>query len=240
MPAISRYFKLPYSFDLPRLRAELRQLEASVWIRHFNTSAYVNDWSCLPLRAVDGRIDHIMPVNEGNFQDTVLMQSCPYLREVVDFFPCEKTSVRLMSLQAGGIIKEHRDDGTSLEDGITRLHIPITTSPEVLFKIDGEEVHFTAGDTWYLNASCLHGVVNASAQARVHLMLDCVSNVWLEQVFRDAGWVARARPKYDDPAIHDGNVEEVISMLRASGAGAGLQIARRLEAIMLGQLVPGE
>ncbi|BBB63161.1 MULTISPECIES: aspartyl/asparaginyl beta-hydroxylase domain-containing protein [Undibacterium] len=234
----SRYLKLPFSFDLGRLRAELHQLEASEWIRHFNTNAYINNWTCLPLRAVDGRIDHIMPVNEGNFQDTALMQTSPYLREVVDTFLCEKTSVRLMSLEAGGVIKEHRDDGTSLEDGITRLHIPITTTPDVLFKIDGEEVHFSAGDTWYLNAACLHGVVNPSSHARVHLMLDCVSNAWLEQVFLDAGWIARPKPKYDDPAIHDGNVQEVIAMLRATGQSAGLQIASRLEAIRLGQAIP--
>jgi len=234
----SRYLKLPFSFDLSRLRAELQQLETSDWIRHFNTNAYVNDWSCLPLRAVDGRIDHIMPVNEGNFQDTALLQGCPYMLEVVDFFQCDKTSVRLMALQSGGIIKEHRDDGTSLEDGITRLHIPITTTPDVLFRIDGEEVHFSAGDTWYLNAACLHGVVNPSSQARVHLMLDCVSNAWLEQVFLDAGWVARPKPKYDDPAIHDGNVQEVIMMLRATGQSAGMQIANRLEAIRLGLALP--
>ncbi|MBI1772090.1 MAG: aspartyl/asparaginyl beta-hydroxylase domain-containing protein [Burkholderiales bacterium] len=238
MPLPSRYLKLPFSFDLSRLRAELQQLEASEWIRHFNTNAYVNNWTCLPLRAVDGRIDHVMPVNEGNFQDTALMQTSPYLREVVDTFQCEKTSVRLMSLEGGGIIKEHRDDGTSLEDGITRLHIPITTTPDVLFKIDGEEVHFSAGDTWYLNAACLHGVVNPGTQARVHLMIDCVSNTWLEQVFLDAGWIARPKPKYDDPAIHDGNVLEVIAMLRATGQSAGLQIASRLEAIRLGQALP--
>ncbi|MFZ6658744.1 aspartyl/asparaginyl beta-hydroxylase domain-containing protein [Undibacterium sp. TJN19] len=231
----SRYLKLPFSFDLQRLRAELAQLEASEWISHFNTNAYENNWLCLPLRSVDGRIDHIIPVNEGQFQDTVLLQASPYLQEVITFFQCEKTSVRLMSLEAGGIIKEHRDEGTSLEDGITRLHIPITTTSDVLFRIDGEEVHFSAGDCWYLNASCLHGVRNPSAYARVHLMLDCVSNAWLEQVFNDAGWVARPKPKYHDPAINDDNVLDVIAQLRAGGQIAGNNIANQLDAIRLGQ-----
>lgn len=229
----SRYLKLPFSFDLTRLRAELTQLEGSQWISHFNTSAYENNWQCLPLRSVDGRIDHIIPVNEGHFQDTVLLQACPYMREVIDIFQCEKTSIRLMSLEAGGIIKEHRDDATSLEDGITRLHIPILTTPDVLFRIDGEEIHFSAGDTWYLNASCLHAVTNPGKQARVHLMLDCVSNAWLEQVFLDAGWVARPKSKYPDPSINDDNVLTVIEQLRATGQAAGMRIADELDTIRL-------
>lgn len=230
----SRYLKLPFSFDLGRLQADLQQLETSTWISHFNSNAYENRWTCLPLRSVDGRIDHIMPVNEANFQDTELLRLCPYIKEVVDFFLCEKTSVRLMSLEAGGVIKEHRDAGASLEDGITRLHIPISTTPDVLFRIDGEEVHFSAGDTWYLNASCLHGVNNPSPKARVHLMLDCVSNRWLENVFTEAGWIARPQPKYGDPAIHDGNVLEVIAQLRSTGQTAGMAIADKLEAVRSG------
>ncbi len=233
----STYLKLSFSFELSRLQADLKALENSAWISHFNTRAYENDWSCLPLRSVDGRMDHIIPVNEGKFEDTVLLESTPYFREVIDFFQCEKTSVRLMSLQAGGIIKEHRDDGTSHEDGITRLHIPITTTPDVLFRIEGENVHFSAGDTWYLNASCLHGVTNPGPQARVHLMLDCISNDWLEQAFMNAGWIARPAPKYGDKAIHDGNVAEVIAQLRATGQITAQQMAIRLEAIRSGQQV---
>lgn len=230
----SRYLKLPFSFDLQRLQDELLRLEKSEWIRHFNTSAYVNDWLCLPLRSVGGRIDHIIPVNEGVFEDTVLLQACPYLAEVIQFFQCEKTSVRLMSLAAGGEIKEHRDDGTSIEDGITRLHIPITTTPEVLFYIDGEPVHFSAGDTWYLNASCLHGVRNPGNQARVHLMLDCVTNDWLMHAFKEAGWVARAKPKYHDPAINDHNVIDVIAQLRSDGRPVAMALAAQMDAIRLG------
>lgn len=228
------YLKLPFSFDVARLKQDLLQIEASQWIGHFNTSAYEKNWSCLPLRSVDGRLDHIMPVEESNFQDTVLLQRCPYFREVIDSFECEKTSIRLMSLEPGGVIKEHRDKGGAFEDGMTRLHIPILTSAQVMFRIEGEDIHFSAGDTWYLNASCLHGVENHSTEARVHLMIDCVSNAWLEDVFRSAGWVAREVPKYADPSVHDGNVLEVIAALRATGNEAALRIAEQLQATHAG------
>lgn len=228
------YLKLPFSFDVARLRQELGQIEASQWIGHFNTSAYEKNWSCLPLRSVDGRLDHIMPVEDSNFQDTVLLQRCPYFREVIDRFECEKTSIRLMSLEPGGVIKEHRDNGGAFEDGMARLHIPIQTCAQVMFRIEGQDIHFSAGDTWYLNASCLHGVENHSAAARVHLMIDCVSNAWLEDVFRAAGWIARESPKYADPSIHDGNVLEVIASLRATGNEAALRIAEQLQATHAG------
>lgn len=232
------YLKLPFSFDVGRMRRELDGIEQSHWIGHFNTGAYDQGWSCIPLRSVGGRIDHIMPLDGAAFADTPLLAQCPYLREVIDSFDCEKTSVRLMALQPGGIIREHRDDQASLEDGMTRLHVPIRTSPQVLFRIEGEAVHFSAGDTWYLNASCLHGVENRGPQPRVHLMIDCVTNPWLESVFQAAGGVLREPPPYGDPAIHDGNVLEVMASLRQAGHEAGARLADRLAAIHAGRTKP--
>jgi quercetin dioxygenase-like cupin family protein len=231
----SRYLKLPFSFDLVRLQQELAMLQSAEWVSHFNTHAYEKNWTCLPLRSVDGRLDHIMPVESSSFQDTPILARCPYLREVIDSFQCEKTSVRLMAMDPGAVIKEHRDEGTALEDGITRLHIPIQTAPQVLFRIDGEEVHFSAGDTWYLNASCLHAVENRSHQSRVHLMLDCISNAWLEETFLAAGWVPRVKSIYPDPSVNDSNVQQVIEQLRANGLEAGLRLADQLQAIRSGQ-----
>jgi len=231
--SICPYLKLPFSFDVAKLQLDLALAVRSPWIKHFNIQAYEKDWSCIPLRSVGGRIDHILPIDSEEFQDTEILEQCAYFREVIAQFQCEKASIRLMSLAAGGVIKEHRDAGSSLEDGITRLHIPIQTTPEVIFTIDHIPVHFSAGDTWYLNASCLHGVRNASQHARVHLMLDCVSNSWLEQVFSQAGWIPRPQARYPDPSIHDGNVAEVIARLRQAGFPAGLVLADELEAIAL-------
>lgn len=229
--SICSYLKLPFSFDVARLQHDLALAVQTPWIKHFNTQAYEKDWSCIPLRSVDGRIDHILPIESQQFRDTEILDHCLYFREVISQFQCEKTSIRLMSLGAGAVIREHRDEGSSLEDGITRLHIPIQTSPEVMFAIEHHSVHFSAGDTWYLNASCLHGVRNDSQKARVHLMLDCVSNSWLEQVFTKAGWVPRPASRYPDPSINDGNVAQVIERLREAGFPTGLQLADELEAI---------
>lgn len=223
------YLKLPFAFDVARLQDDLRRVASTEWIRHFNTSAYETGWSCVPLRSVDGRTDHIMPVESGRFEDTAILARCPHLRHAIEQFQCEKTSIRLMGLEAGAVIHEHRDAGGALEDGLTRLHIPVQTSPLATYRIEGEEVHFSAGDAWYLNASCLHGAHNRSAQARIHLMIDCVTNPWLTQLFLSAGGVLREGPPYGDPSIHDGNVLQVIAALRASSHATAARLASQLQ-----------
>lgn len=189
MSAATPYLKLPLAFDVERMRAELGAIGEEAWISHYNTGAYENGWRCVPLRSVDGRADHIMALEEGAYQDTHWLQRCPYLREVIASFACETTSVRLMALDAGAVVREHRDPGTAMEEGITRVHVPIATTPEAIMRIEGEVVHFAAGHAWYLNAACLHGVENRGESPRVHLMIDCVTNPWVEALFREAGGV---------------------------------------------------
>jgi quercetin dioxygenase-like cupin family protein len=189
--APSAWLRLPLAFDLARMQAELALIGADEWIAHFNTDAYENGWSCVPLRSAGGSARHIMPVDGEPYRDTPVLARCPYLRQVIDSFACDKQSVRLMALAPGAVIKEHRDPGTALQEGLTRLHVPLQTSPEVLFTVDGDAVHFGAGHAWYLDASCRHAVHNRGTLARVHLLIDCVSNDWLAHLFEEAGFVPR-------------------------------------------------
>ncbi|MES2207134.1 MAG: aspartyl/asparaginyl beta-hydroxylase domain-containing protein [Pseudomonadota bacterium] len=227
----TRYLKLSLNFDIDRLKLELDNVFSSEWINHFNTRDYENGWSCVPLRSVDGRLDHIMSVPDQNFLDTDILKRCAYFQEVLNTFECEKTSVRLMSLEPGGIIKPHTDLGTSFEDGLARLHIPIVTDPMIMFVIDGELIHFSRGATWYLNASCVHSVTNVSSFPRIHLMLDCIPNPWLQQLFDKADFIPNAKPKYHDASINDDNVVDVIKHLRAMGNPTSLHLADELSKI---------
>lgn len=225
------YLRLPLSFDVQRLNADLAQIGETDWIEHFNTGAYDHDWRCAPLRSVDGKANHIQSLTGMRYADTELLARCPYLREVLATFECDITSARLMAMGPGTHIKPHRDNGTSFEDGLARLHIPIVTAPEVLFTIEGEAVHFCAGDTWYLNASALHGVYNGSTQPRIHLMLDCLVNPWLEQLFLTAGFKSDKTTRFGDSSINDDNVEAVIANLMAMGNDTGRQLAEQLVAL---------
>lgn len=189
MSAATPWLKLPLVFDADRMREDLARIPDDAWISHYNTGAYETGWSCVPLRSAEGRADHILALEDAAYEDTRWLDRCPNLREVIAQFQCDKTSVRLMALEAGAIVDEHRDPGTAMEEGITRVHVPIATTPQALMRIEGEVVHFAAGHAWYLNAACLHGVENRGATARVHLMIDCVTNDWVREVFAAAGGV---------------------------------------------------
>ncbi|MET3129985.1 hypothetical protein AAKU55_000226 [Oxalobacteraceae bacterium GrIS 1.11] len=230
MTPASAFLRLPFHFDVARMQGELEGIGPQEWSGHFNTQAYENGWSCVALRSVDGQAGHIIPIEGARYADTPVLARCPYLRQVIRRFACEKTAIRLMALAAGAMIREHRDAGTALEQGHCRLHIPIQTSPAVRFRIDGADVHFSAGQAWYMDASCLHGVENRSDAARIHLVLDCLTNAWLERLFRRAGFVGKPKPRYDDPAINDANVGQVIALLQATGTAASLALAQRLDA----------
>ncbi|MBR7635638.1 aspartyl/asparaginyl beta-hydroxylase domain-containing protein [Janthinobacterium lividum] len=227
----SSWLQLPLHFDVARMQDDSDQFAADEWISHFNTGAYDQGWSCVPLRSPGGAADNIMPVDGPAYADTPQLARCPRLREVLASFACEIRAARLMALAPGAIIRAHRDAGTSLADGLIRIHIPIHTSPQVLFTIDGETVHFTAGHAWYMDASCLHAVHNRGMTPRIHLVLDCITNAWLEALFASAGFVPKAAHKYGDPGIHDGNVRAVITQLRLSPSPASQALARELAAL---------
>ncbi|MCC7601234.1 aspartyl/asparaginyl beta-hydroxylase domain-containing protein [Janthinobacterium sp. FW305-129] len=227
----STWLQLPLRFDVARLQRDSDQFAASEWISHFNTGAYDSGWSCVPLRSAGGQASHIMPVDGAAYAATPQLARCPGLRDVLASFACEINSARLLALAPGALIRAHRDAGTSLADGLIRIHIPIHTSPQVLFTVDGESVHFTAGHAWYMDASCLHAVHNQGSAPRIHLVLDCVTNAWLEALFAAAGFVPKAPPKYGDPGINDGNVRAVIAQLRLSPSPASLALARELAAL---------
>ena len=227
----STWLQLPLRFDVARMQRDSDQFTASEWISHFNTGAYDHGWSCVPLRSPGGADGHIMPVDGATYVGTPQLMRCPCLREVLAGFACDIRAARLMALAPGAMIRAHRDAGTSLADGLIRIHIPILTSPQVLFTIDGETVHFTAGHAWYMDASCLHAVHNQGTTPRIHLVLDCITNAWLEALFAMAGFVPKAAHKYGDPSINDGNVRAIIAQLQLSPLPASLALASELAAL---------
>ncbi|MGZ4975636.1 MAG: aspartyl/asparaginyl beta-hydroxylase domain-containing protein [Methylobacter sp.] len=231
MQQATRYLRLPFEFDLAALQTDLQRLMPDQWVPHYNDQAAdAGYWHCQALRSAHGRSDDILAFSNDQFMDTPLLECCPYFRQVLQHFKCETHAVRLMALAPGGVIREHTDPGTNFEDGLARLHIPIITDPDVLFWLDGEPVHFAAGHTWYMNANCKHRVENHSAVHRIHLVLDCIPNQWLTDIFNAAGFVANPLPKYGDPSITDANVSEIIAELRQSGTAAALGLANRLDA----------
>ena len=183
-----KHVRLPFRFDADELVSEVERIDERDWVAHFNTRDYEGSWSGVALRGVDGRADRIYPDPSaiGQFRDTAVLGRSPALRSVLDAFECELSCVRLLKLAAGSSIKEHRDDGLSAVHGEARVHIPIISDDDVEFFLDGELVPMQVGEAWYLDLELPHRVDNRSDEDRVHLVIDCIVDEWLDDLLRAA------------------------------------------------------
>ena len=91
-----------------------------------------------------------------------------------------------MRLTPGSVIKEHADPDLAFEDGTVRIHIPVTTNPDVEFYLNGSRAVLEAGSAWYLRLSEPHRVANRGRTDRVHMVIDAHVNAWVEALFESA------------------------------------------------------
>ncbi len=184
MNSVIKHIKLPFSFPVAAMQKEVAALETA-WIRHYQVTQYEGEWSALPLRSINGSLSSLTVDNNVNeqFADTPLMEACPVLKEVVASLKCEKTTVRLLKLKPGSVIKEHTDKGLNFEEGEARIHVPIFTNAGVEFYLADEKMKLQEGECWYMNFSLKHRIANNSNEDRVHLVIDCKVNGWMAQLF---------------------------------------------------------
>jgi len=182
--------RLPFSFDADRLRADLERVVGSPWVDHLVRQNYEGDWDVLPLRFTAGATHPVMQIyadpTATRFEDGPLLDQMPCVRAVIEHFECPIQSVRLMRLSPGSVIKEHSDHDLAVEWGAARIHIPITTNPQVEFLLNRRRIVMEPGSAWYLRLSDAHSVANRGTSDRVHLVIDCIANDWLIAQLRAA------------------------------------------------------
>jgi hypothetical protein len=180
--------RLPFAFDPAPLTADLARIGRDEWIEHRFRSNYEGVWDIVPLRASAGETHplRLIAVDPGatRFADTLWLDRLPAFRAALAWFQCPLRSVRLMRLTAGSTIKEHVDD-LDAEVGNLRLHVPVTTGPDVDFRLGGRRVEMAPGSVWYLRLSEPHKVANRGATDRIHLVIDATVNDWLARMLRE-------------------------------------------------------
>lgn len=168
--------KLPVNFDADALRADLDALAGLDWTEHFVKQNFEGDWSVLPLRGnakATHPIQMIYPDHTATeFVDWPPLERTPMFREVIAALGSPVRYARLMRLTPGSVIKEHFDMDLMAEMGTARVHVPVTTNPDVEFLLNRERVDMKPGETWYLRLSDPHSVANRGASDRIHLVLD--------------------------------------------------------------------
>ncbi len=231
-----KYVQLKQQFDVSRMQGDLKKLEAALWQPHYNKKHYEGDWTALPLRSINGIVDNCISIHSGSlqpnmaFKDTSNLDICEYLPCVINFFECEKMSVRLMKLNAGAIIKEHTDHDMSFEEGEARFHIPVCTNERVDFFIETEKIPMKEGECWYLNLSLKHSVNNFGDTNRVHLVIDCKVNDWVSNLLNEQTVIKKEfTPAFNAPGYNADDKIKIIQQLRMMGTQVANDLANKME-----------
>lgn len=225
-----KYLQLPFQFDAAKMQAEVKQLDNSRWQQHYQKLHYEGEWSAIPLRSVNGQADNIIisPLDNAEYRDTHFLEESNYLKKILAGFHCPLLAVRLLKLNAGAIIKEHRDAELCFEKGEVRLHIPVITHPDLEFYLDKERMILQEGECWYMNFNLPHSISNHSPVNRIHLVIDAVVNDWLTNLFNSDS-VRNKKEIADPPAYSPEDRLKIIAALRAMNTDTSNQLAEALE-----------
>lgn len=163
------FYRLPVRFDVERLHEEVRQLPEGSWNEHPNG---IGGNSALRLiTAGGGENDDV----DGEMRPTAHLMRSPYLRQVLASLGVVWSRSRLMKLAPNSDVPEHADINYHWYYRV-RIHIPIFTSPKVLFHCGDETVHMAAGEAWIFDNWRRHRVLNGGEEPRIHLVGDTAGN----------------------------------------------------------------
>ena len=183
--------KLPFDFNVQRLQAELTLLD-NEWEVSLTPRTEPGTYWIINLMTPDleaDRVDGILP-----FKWHPALDNCPYLMEVLNTFPCRFQRVMIRKLMPGKGFTKHRDP-MYYEKGEVRIHVPIVTDDLFEIYFNDERVIMPEGECWYLNTRLIHWGINKSENDRVHLIMDCDVDDWMENLFVNLGFPPQAEAK---------------------------------------------
>ena len=203
-----------FYFKTDRLLKDFESIINS-WNKHANTGYYEGEWSGIALREPVDKIHPLSTIGpeESIYKNTPLLDELPYFQEVLNYFECEKTSVRLLRLTPGSKIKEHTDLDLSFFHGNVRLHVPILTHEKIQFKIDGQDISMKPGECWFAEFCKPHSVSNSGETDRIHLVIDLKVNDWLRDLFENEG-IIEVGEKAPDP-IDSYSLNDKLNMIKS-------------------------
>ena len=168
--ALPDRIRLDSRYDAERLRRDVHAIVSSL------TQPFYIYYSPIPL-AINVKIP---PAHDWAAEP--MLRGCPYLQEIFREFKTEITSIRLMRLEAGAVLKEHTDPTLdAVHREVVRLTLPVFSDDLVRFLLNGTEVPMKPGELWYMRLSELHSVHNNSPNERINMSIDLMWNEWLEK-----------------------------------------------------------
>jgi len=94
--------------------------------------------------------------------------------------------VMLARMPAGGVIQPHRDANPAAK-WPHKIHVPVQTNDQVLFRLGNETHHIAEGEAAEVNNMDIHSVVNRGTTSRIHLIFeyydaDQADPAWIDDV----------------------------------------------------------
>ena len=170
------FIRLPFRFDADRLGEEVGQFPRDRWMAH---PSGLRGNSAIALVSCGGGDNDSF---DGEKRATPHLVRCPYVRQTMAVFGEVLSRSRLMRLEAGCEVGLHVDFNYHWFSRV-RIHIPVVTSPRVIFHCGPERLHMAAGECWIFDSWRRHKVVNGGDASRVHLVIDtCGSSRFWEMV----------------------------------------------------------
>lgn len=181
-PEIISFKRIDRDFPVEGLRADLTRVSEEDWLKHKRQTHYKGRYHGVPLISVEGSTLDLTTHHAEVFKSTPLLEKCPSFQAALDEFKCAFHRVRLMRLDPGAHIRRHVDPLDGRNNFIARLHVPIRTNDRVDFMLWGKRVPMRPGECWYIDPAFPHSVTNRGDTPRVHLVVDCVINDFINEL----------------------------------------------------------
>jgi len=151
-------------------------------------------------------------------KQTALLNRLPVLKQLLEGFGFDIMASRLLKLQPGTYLHEHRDYVFLEQVPRFRLHVPIVTNKDAHIVMPGAAIHLSRGYLWKLNPKeAIHSACNFGKEPRIHLMLDVYVNDKLQALVDEQGLPAGSVEKLPvlKPEIRARLLEEGRALLQA-------------------------
>jgi hypothetical protein len=141
---------------------------------------------------------------------TPLLEKLPSLLSFFKESGLEVMGARLLRLDPGTFLHEHRDFVYLEPVPRYRLHLPLVTNASAFITSPGINVHFERGFLWKLDPKqTVHSACNFGGVPRIHLMLDCYVNDVLTALLQ--GQFLDERLKHKLPRLSDEKKTELLN-----------------------------
>lgn len=181
MKIANEFIRLPLRFDVQRLTDEVQAFSSEEWMPH--VQQFPGNVA-IPLISLNGEMNNDF---NGPMAATDKLRRSPYIQQVLASFGEVFGRSRLMGLDAGCSVPEHRDVNYHWYSRV-RIHIPIISNDQVTFYCGDKNVHMAPGEAWIFDSWKCHRVENRSDQFRVHLVVDTAGSSRFWRMVEASEW----------------------------------------------------